>query len=807
MRDDFRFEDEQFSFQPEFDPEADLEFPGQGLEAEAFDQETPVTTRQTSPRPPATARPASPIGCRILWPALGFPSVIAPRSGSAGKPFDSDATRCICVLLLSDKSNLTAEDVARYLRYTQWINRRQRTIKAGDPGSFSPRELSVRRVSTSRPADKNGDALSFGANPSGQNGVIVSLSNYVIRRYREWKLAFLYEVRVSEEASARIADGLYHIFWNKEEQDNNESSNEMNVLVDRFARRRREEELGSSWRSWMPFLMKEYKFEYGGLHPPYNKHEKGNVPTEVLHPLFVQRKLRTDLRIGHVTDTHVDVRNDVYERNLQRDYKGKKPLDFNNWNKSFRSVYDDCKNRSDVILLTGDLIDYGRGHLGREDADDKLARDDHYHKDRNWFLFYYFLASRDCYKVPVYTTLGNHDWRLNPYPPFAPSTPYPEEFIHNNNDKDPNNKDRNFTKPEQDQLLRLAHGKGHNLAYSYALGVEKGFFQMAKAAARAIQRDPAGAWQALKGNLDIKGSPVNTDVESIAWYLMLINPFLDYQFALPTGHQFLMLDFAEDEELQKEDLNTHRGYGPRAGRCLTPIQQWHVSIFTKPSGRAKTIGIHNPPIGPRPDWYVGDLLSGVKKWEWGKSGYSHRYDLPNGKMVEIREHLLYAFRPKQKDERGFDNAPYGIAADYGSFMGKYTKGIESREWFIRKVADPAAGIRAVFSGHIHREGFFVVQRQPPNSDVFTIRAVPGSTVNNMRPPGAAVFPAGNMRPGPLYVNTTSGGPRGYQYHGRDNYRSEDPGFSVLTMANDGTLIGVQHATPQRRPAALAAGAR
>jgi hypothetical protein len=315
MRDEFA--DEQFSFQPEFDPESDLEFPGIDLEGE----KSPAPRQMALPQPPP-ARPAKSTKGRILWPALGFPAVIAPRPGASTKPADSDATRCICILLLSDHANLTPAEAARYLRYTPWMNRRQKSIRAGAPGSFPPGDLAVRRVSMSKPNDKHGDALSFGGDASGRNGVIVSLSNYVTRLYRSWQLKYLYEVRVSEQASARLANGLYHVFWNKEEQDNKPWSGEMDTLIDQYARPRREQEAGQSWRGEMSFLMNEYKFEYGSLHPPYNKYATGNEPTEVLHPLFVMRNLGADLRIGHVTDTHVDVRNDVYDRNLQRHSKG-----------------------------------------------------------------------------------------------------------------------------------------------------------------------------------------------------------------------------------------------------------------------------------------------------------------------------------------------------------------------------------------------------------------------------------------------------------------------------------------------------
>ena len=60
------------------------------------------------------AVPASPpLQVRILWPALGFPAVIAPRSNAMGTPLaDGDATRCISLLVLSNWKYLGKEDVA-----------------------------------------------------------------------------------------------------------------------------------------------------------------------------------------------------------------------------------------------------------------------------------------------------------------------------------------------------------------------------------------------------------------------------------------------------------------------------------------------------------------------------------------------------------------------------------------------------------------------------------------------------------------------------------------------------------------------
>jgi hypothetical protein len=786
MRDGFGFEDEQFSFQPEIDPEADLEFPGEELEGEA-----PPAKRATPQQRLTTAQPGKTINARILWPALGFPAVIAPRSGVSAKPFDGDATRCICVLLLSDTPKLTPEDAARYLRYAPWERRRTRTINSGATGSFNPQELDVRnRLDTSNLVDKHSQGLRFGANPQRRNGVTVSLSKYVNDFYRGLKsatpLKYLHEIRVSEAASARVTGGKsatggayerYQLFWNKEQQDGQDTSDEMKVLLNQFGRPRRERELGGSWTSWMPFLMKEYQYEYGSLHPPYNKSEKSQIPTEVLHPLFIVRNPGNTLKIGHLTDTHVDVRNDVYERNLAKNYSRKnKPVEFNNWNKSFLQVYENCRNESDVVLMTGDLIDYGRGHVGLEQTDNQLGNDKLYHKDRNWFLFYYLLLKDDGYQKPVFTSLGNHDWRLNPYPPFAPNAPGALRFVHTDV--------KGFTNKEKEAILQAAHGPGHDTAYSYDLNVNRWFFAWAEA---FVKRFGKGVKFILTGDVDFPGSPANTVVDSIAWYLLLINPFLDYQFPTPTAHEFLMLDFAEDEELGKFDPRTFREYGERAAKCLTSLQQWHVSIFTTPGGRAKAIGIHTPPIGPREDWHQRDLLSGVKKWERGKSGYGHIYDLPNGKKVELPEHPLHAVRPMMNNTHGWNNAPLGTAADYGSFVNKDTK--DTREWFIKKVADARTGVRAVFAGHIHRQDLLVVYKQPANSDVLRVKAVLDQQVKGVRPPGVASGPI--TYPGPLYVNTTSTGPRGHYFVGWENYLTQDPGYTVLTMTNDGTLTGVR----------------
>ena len=57
--------------------------------------------------------------------------------------------------------------------------------------------------------------------------------------------------------------------------------------------------------------------------------------------MFIKR-LSRPLQIGHMTDTHVDVRADVYEANLKA--AGKIPgVSFNNYNTDFVAIYGEAR--------------------------------------------------------------------------------------------------------------------------------------------------------------------------------------------------------------------------------------------------------------------------------------------------------------------------------------------------------------------------------------------------------------------------------------------------------------------------------
>lgn len=722
---------------------------------------------------------SGPLEARILWPALGFPAVIAPRAGATGTPLVAgDASRCVTVLLLSNRKHLSAAEVADHLRALPW---RDRAGAAGAGVRFEAHELSVRN-DASEPAltmpgsgDDFGELVAFGGDADGERAIAVTLAKRVREFYRGIGLAWLHEARVSEQASARLADGLYQLVWAAAGGD------ELAVLRDRFAAPRRAA-LGAFGTTNRQFLLDEYEFEFGPLHPMTGQPVRGRrMP--ILHPLFVRRRQAATLRIGHITDTHVSVRADVYAHNLSRSGK---QLAYNNWNDSVRQGYARARADSDVILLTGDLVDYGRGHWGR-DAAQRLDRDELYHVDRNWFLFHEVLAGGDAYSVPVYTILGNHDWRINPYPPFAIGAPSPRLFIHDH---------RRHTTAEQRRMLESAHGPGFDRRLSYEAKSEsriRGLLDKAGTMLKAL-----GALLVQTRSLDIPGSPAETTVESVAWYLLAINPFLDFSFTLPGGHRVLMLDWAESEDVlfpivykgqewpyMLWQLDTASDPGPKAKRVLTPRQRRLVTELVESPGTAKVIGIHAPPIGPYPDWRDPDTLRGRKTYAnpraaRGPTHYATKR--PDGTIDQWNGHPIFAVRPRNGDA--------GVEADYGSFT-------QGREWFIRTVGAPRSGVRAVFSGHIHRNGLYVVhaggkERGALLENELLVRQVVEPAVRGAAPPAVSRTPEGGR--GPLYVNTTSAGPRGNdltreptdaeRQHGG---LSVDPGWARLDLRSDGTI--------------------
>ena len=758
---------------------------------------------------------------RILWPALGFPAVIAPSTTPKRDPAGRSVARSASVLLLCNQQTLSAEDAAHHLRIVTWKERTRRYIADGQPGCFTAAELEVKSDVPASPLtrphrDDRGEAVWFGGQ-SYENSVVASLSRKVRSFYEAQGLRYLHEIRISEEACAKLPDGLYHLFWNGSPGTEGSTSGELELLLDKYAQPTREASLApvkSPQRLRIATLVEEYRREYGPLHQPYQQTDHDKRFTEVLHPLFVRRswtgRAQRSVSIGHVTDTHVNVRADVYAENLKFEdkaitwegasyrYNKDRIIRYNNFNQSFDRVYSEAKAGSDLILMTGDLIDYGRGPLGLVDGGAfrrRLGEDWTYHADRNWFLFYYLLASRSNYSVPVYTSLGNHDWRLNPYPPFAEGAPPPSILVHNHLD---------FTGDELVQILQAAHGPGH--------GYASGFMSTVRTR-QAYQDDAShklqGALGYFTGDLAFPGSPLQTTVDSVFWYLLVINPFLDYAVPLPGGQQVLMLDWGEREEIYNfASPKSWTEYSQRAANVLSPLQEWHVTEFAQSRGAAKVIGTHAPPLGPDDNWSEEDLAKGERTFEFGEDSRMRRPT--DDKTIRVTQHTICAVAPK--------DAPLGVAAIFGTFVPR-------REWFVRKVSEATSGIRLVLGGHIHREGLLVAYPPKDDKEARLLRSVTYAEASDRGRgigPGVAAIRREHWKegghdidsarkfPSPLYVNTPSAGPRPNLFDKNRNLPDRDgqpqkhdfvaPGWIRIELTGDGiikTVASRQLAEPSR----------
>ena len=863
----------------------DKEYPNARISpatGEVFDIQEAWTEQVTGPT-------SAGLRTRILWPALGFPAVIAPREQKARGNVPGDATRCICLLVLANRT-LTPDDVAQHLRCVRWDERWKRHVA---DNTFRAADIVVRAdvrtdpISLSTPKNRLVSLVGFGGGGKGEKSAIIGgIADAVLNFYSkklpaDMRLSHLHELRISEDASNQLADGQYHLFWNNAAQTQDVPSDEMRLLIDYHAHPLRERTV-ESYEQIQKYLLGEYEFEYGILHQPYQQTYSQltmRLPrAEVLHPLFVKREQNEPLRIGHLTDLHVDVRADVYEANLDAamkfvpkpDYlaafnqawetlrqklvakkrspspwRTKADLDelaslsgltkelvlsiaaiqklakywrkesYNNLNRSFRENYTKAKAESDILLLTGDLIDYGRGHYGVTERQ-RLGENEAYHEDRNWFLFYWLLAglpqkpsqsTDSSYTVPCYTILGNHDWRVNPYPPLAIAGAPAVESILNNHEE--------FIPEFRKWLLQIAHGPGHERPFSYV--------STAVGTLDLFEKDPVAALStAVKlagntGRLNVKGAPTETTVDSVIWYLLTINPFLDYSFPHPSGQKLLMLDWAEAEDVLFDivERGKARPYlpheagrasdpGPKAGDCLTAAQWKMVEIFLAQPGPSKLVGIHAPPVAPYDDWFDSELIKSRKvfpgatvanrrrelgsfrtpedcqhgqgKWDEDAAqcvdkGPPRGPDifsvLPDGEKKRWNGHPFFAIRPP--------NAFEGMVADYGSL-------VQRRDEFIQKLIVPSHGVRAVFAGHNHRDGLHTLWRMGPESGPETngtlrVRLVPGR-VTSIKPDSIL---------GPLWVNTTTAGFRGHYRPspGEDYY--VPPGRALVSVRRDGTI--------------------
>src|SRR5262249_56485953 len=150
-----------------------------------------------------------------------------------------------------------------------------------------------------------------------------------------------------------------------------------------------------------------------------------------------------------------------------------------------------------------------------------------------------------------------------------------------------------------------------------------------------------------------------------------------------------------------------------------------------------------------PDGSDPDRSKGVKTYAPCEDSRARK---PNGEIIRLTSHPLFAI--------GLKDNPNLVTAEHGSF-------VKGRDRFVQTVADPRRGVRLVLSGHIHRHGLLVLSRPTAQRKAWLIRAVTHAGVRGIRPPAVATRP--DLRGTflrPLFVITTSAGPRGHEDEAR-----------------------------------------
>ena len=280
-----------------------------------------------------------------------------------------------------------------------------------------------------------------------------------------------------------------------------------------------------------------------------------------------------------------------------------------------------------------------------------------------------------------------------------------------------------------------------------------------------------------------------------------------------------MLDWAKDERVlfSRIENGEKTGYNPlmpgdaagtpRPRNNLTEQQRNLVSDFLSGPSRAKVIGIHAPVIGPYGDWYDNDLMVARKT-----------YPDPATARGPASGHPIFAATPST-----VSGTLSGMVADRGS-LGE----AKTRDWFVKLLANPKYSVRMVLSGHIHRNVLLVTY--PPAQkvvltnpkDSFRNRAIAGTLVvrrvlerfvRGATPPAVTtdtMFTTPETRQGPLYILTTSAGPRG-SFEARpltptedERGKSTDPGYARAELSSDGTIKSVMFGSIEVKPTAAPA---
>ncbi len=469
------------------------------------------------------------------------------------------------------------------------------------------------------------------------------------------------------------------------------------------------------------------------------------------HSVQITKSINGDCNFIHLTDVHIAKRNDeildeVLKVRSKRERKAiiDSYINFNDKLREFIRIANDMADRGelDFVVITGDLVDFA--FHGWEDEPNPA--------ENNWRTFIHIITGTEAeqakgnpgLKVAVFTSTGNHDWRLHPYDPnlldyhesFGLEKDELEHYDYKSFDSQEYPEDRRAKRSRE--LTSNAFKKLNIDAFT-----DKGKIRLAKflsskvttwvlRALAALGLGGAGVagfaekfaytaiiivlwllvWGAKK-YLEYKvrklvdvlvDNPLNAEAKAFHYYLAHINPYLDYAFQYG-NHSFIVMDTGADvfigqlldgkelKHIKHMSLEDNILGGSPDSRAFDSEQTyynwsqivWLEKVLTTVSqeldGQGKTfLFLHAPPINPDKDRKWKDL------WE------SER---PAPKWIA-------------KDEC---NLTYGTINHYLSQFFYLCMGYRESELVKEEVEPSLREVDLIFSGHAHRNIEFRLEKE------------------------------------------------------------------------------------------------
>ncbi len=333
------------------------------------------------------------------------------------------------------------------------------------------------------------------------------------------------------------------------------------------------------------------------------KDEKGKCEKVNYHSVQFVNSIRGVCNFIHLTDPHVATRNDeiLGEVLKTRNTRSRSLIieSYVNFNTNFRESIRKANElyeigKLDFVVITGDLVDFA--FHGWEDESNP--------DENNWKTFINIctgagketLNGNPGFKVAVYTSTGNHDWRLHPYSPTTgrqnKSFGLRKEELKNYNYKSFDSAE--YPEDERAKLSRKITGKAFKKLNLDAFA-DSGKVKLAKFLSGKISKwiipviggaglsgagvkgaDVAGylnnltyieygilaflgvllgvlVWGAKKylerfvrEQVDfIIDNPLHAEAKALHYYLKHINPYLDFAFRFG-DHSFIVMDTGSD---------------------------------------------------------------------------------------------------------------------------------------------------------------------------------------------------------------------------------------------------------------------